>query len=93
MSVHDAEPMDIYVDEHGELWRVVGTFSEPTVIMERVEKSARSDMEYDSGRKLGGVSGSMWMGWKRIYRPAKKPPLDLPRRPVPLKDSDCAMNT
>ncbi len=37
MSVHDAEPMDIYVDPQGKLWRCVGTHKEPTVIFEEVE--------------------------------------------------------
>lgn len=37
MSVHDAEPMDIYADAQGKLWRCVGICREPTVIFEEVE--------------------------------------------------------
>lgn len=37
MSVHDAEPGDIYADETGKLWRIVGVCHEPTVIAEEVE--------------------------------------------------------
>lgn len=37
MSVHDAEPGDIYADEQGKLWRIVGVCHEPTVIAEEVE--------------------------------------------------------
>ena len=36
-SVSDAEPLDVYVDKQGKLWRVVGVCKEPTVIMEEVE--------------------------------------------------------
>lgn len=37
MSVHDAQPNDIYVDNTGKLWRCVGVCHEPTVIFEEVE--------------------------------------------------------
>lgn len=37
MTVHDAEPSDIYVDANGKLWRCVSTCSEPTVTFEEVE--------------------------------------------------------
>lgn len=37
MSVHDAEPWDVYVDSAGKLWRCVGICREPTVIFEEVE--------------------------------------------------------
>lgn len=37
MSVHDALPMDVYVDAQGKLWRCVGICTEPTVIFEEVE--------------------------------------------------------
>jgi hypothetical protein len=26
-------------------------------------------------RKSGGISGAMWQGWKRVYRPEPKKPL------------------
>lgn len=66
MSVHDAEPADVYADANGKLWRVVGTCREPTVIVEEVEPDP-----INHGRKIrqsGGVSGLMWNGFKRIYR-------------------------
>lgn len=65
MSVHEAEPGDVYVDAHGKLWRVMGTCKEPTVTVVEIEP-------YDTRkpiRKNGGVSGLMWNGFKRIYRP------------------------
>lgn len=37
MSVHDAEPNDIYADEQGKLWRIIGVCHQPTVIAEEVE--------------------------------------------------------
>ncbi len=37
MSVHDAEPGDVYVDAIGKLWRCVSICHEPTVVMEEVE--------------------------------------------------------
>lgn len=41
MSVHDAEPGDIYTDESDKLWRIVGVCREPTVIAEEVEGTLR----------------------------------------------------
>ena len=37
MSVHDAEPGDIYVDDQGKLWRCYMTCHEPTISFEEVE--------------------------------------------------------
>lgn len=37
MSVHDAEPGDIYADANGKLWRITGICHEPTVEAEEVE--------------------------------------------------------
>lgn len=64
MSVHEAQPMDVYVDAQGKLWRVVGIFGEPSVIVEEVEsKSPETPV-----RMTGGVSGCMWRGFKRVVR-------------------------
>jgi streptogramin lyase len=64
MSVHDAEPQDIYVDAQGKLWRCIGMISEPTALFEEVEAEALNI----NRRQYGGVSGLMWNGFKRIYR-------------------------
>lgn len=37
MSVHDAEPGDIYTDASGKLWRIVAICHQPTVDAEEVE--------------------------------------------------------
>lgn len=37
MSVHDAQPGDIYTDEQGKLWRIIGVCHQPTVTAEEVE--------------------------------------------------------
>lgn len=64
MPVHEAQPMDVYTDENGKLWRVVGIFGEPAVIVEEIEsKSPESPV-----RMTGGVSGLMWNGFKRVVR-------------------------
>lgn len=68
MSVHDAQPSDLYVDAAGKLWRVVGVCGEPTVIVEEVE----SKTPETPVRQSGGVSGYMWHGFKRIHRPDPK---------------------
>ena len=65
--MRDAEPNDVYVDETGKLWRVVGVCGEPTVIVQEIESAAPE-------RRHGGVSGAMWFGWKRIHRPTKPDP-------------------
>lgn len=65
MSVHDAELGDIYVDGAGKLWRVIAICGEPTVRVQEVESLA-------PGNALtmnGGISGYMWHGFRRIYRP------------------------
>lgn len=68
MSVHDAEPGDIYVDSRGRLWRIVGTWHEPVVIAEEIERHNATPQ-----RQTAGVSGLLWHGFERIYRPAKPP--------------------
>jgi hypothetical protein len=71
MSVHEAEPGDVYVDENGKLWRVIGVCGEPTVIVREIEPDAP---ESPPVTRSGGVSGYMWHGWKRVHRqPEKKP--------------------
>lgn len=72
-SVHDAQPSDVYVDDSGKLWRVVGVCGEPTVIMQEVETAEPESPV----RKNGGVSGLMWRGFKRIHRP--EPPRPDPK--------------
>lgn len=64
MSVHDAQPGDIYADAQGKLWRVISVCAEPTVTVEEVEKLGQENV-----RRGGGVSGYMWYGFKRIFRP------------------------
>jgi hypothetical protein len=77
MSVHDAQPNDLYVDAGGKLWRVVGVCSEPTVIVQEVEATTPESPVKQSG----GVSGLMWSGFKRIHRPpAPKAPEKFSRR-------------
>jgi len=70
MSVHDAQPNDVYVDDSGKLWRVVGVCGEPTVIVQEVEPDAPESPV----KRSGGVSGLMWNGFKRIHRPEKPKP-------------------
>jgi hypothetical protein len=69
MSVHDAQPGDIYLDARGCLWKVVGTWHEPVIDMVQID-DPRVPMLENSMRphQLGGVSGLMWQGFKRIHR-------------------------
>jgi hypothetical protein len=65
MSVHDAELGDVYVDDQGKLWRVFMKCGEPTVHVQEIEPLC-----HDSPVTMaGGVSGQMWQGFKRIFRP------------------------
>jgi hypothetical protein len=68
MSVHDAELGDIYVDDDGKLWRVIAICGEPTVHVQEVETVTPESPV----KKLGGVSGFMWHGFRRIHRPEPK---------------------
>lgn len=67
MSMHDAQPGDVYVDAQGKLWRVFSYCSQPTVGVEEIEKNG--DYADDQRVRMnGGVSGLMWDGFKRICR-------------------------
>lgn len=76
MSVHDAQPGDIYVDECGKLWRVKFTISDPSVEVEEVEPRFYTEQVGNGVYRMvrqpecrsGAVSGLMWNGFKRIYR-------------------------
>ncbi len=60
--MHGAELNDLYADEEGKLWRVIAICGEPTVTVAEVEPSA-----LDSPMRMrGGVSGQMWVGFKRL---------------------------
>lgn len=74
VAMNDPEPGDIYVDHDGKLWRVVGVCGEPTVHMQEVETTSPESPV----RREGGVSGYMWNGFKRIFRPD-------PPKPDPMK--------
>lgn len=65
-GVQDAEPGDVYVDAKGTLWRVIGSCHEPTVIVQSIE----NDSIAEAKRMSGGVSGVMWQGFTRIWRPS-----------------------
>lgn len=41
-KMRDAEPMDVYADATGKLWRVVSVCHEPTVVVEEVEPSGHT---------------------------------------------------
>lgn len=63
MSVHDAEPSDIYTDKYGKLWRCIGICREPTVTFEEVE-----------GRTIApSQSNQMAQGTLASYAPSAPP--------------------
>lgn len=67
MSVHGAEPSEIYEDKHGARWLVVSVCNEPTVRMQRIEGVWR---EHSTPEVMaGGVSGLMWSGFKKVLGP------------------------
>jgi len=65
VSVHDALPGDIYVDDRGKLWRCMVICNEPTRTFEEVERRHETG---DKDRINGGVGGLTWNGWRRIWR-------------------------
>jgi hypothetical protein len=71
VSVHDAEPGDIYVDAEGKLWRVLWTCREPTVCLQAVEPPPTL-LSNGSQQRQGGISGQMWHGFKRIWQKAEE---------------------
>lgn len=62
MSVHDAEPGDVYRDKRGELWRVRWVCREPTVCVERLSP----DPFLEPTAQSGGVSGLLWNGFVKL---------------------------
>lgn len=60
--MHDAKPGDIYEDANGKKWLVYGICQEPTVFAEELEVIHPNP----AVRKIGGVNGFMWDGFKRI---------------------------
>jgi hypothetical protein len=68
MSVHEAEPGDVYVDGQGELWKIVGICREPTVIADRLTTAFEREGGAGIGqqRQSGGVSGLMWNGFRKL---------------------------
>jgi hypothetical protein len=69
MSVHDAEPGDIYLDARGCLWKVVGTWREPVIDMVQIDDPRVSVLDHSMRpHQLGGVSGLMWQGFKRLLK-------------------------
>ena len=65
MSVRDAKPGDLYADPHGNVWRVIGIWQEPTVKMMQIDDPAGQEHTFRP-HQHGGVSGQMWEGFKRI---------------------------
>lgn len=65
MSVHDALPGDIFVDEQGKLWRCMSICNEPMRTFVEIEPPHAN---FAASQKCGGVSGLMWRGWKRVWR-------------------------
>ena len=61
MSVKDAEPGDIYADEQGKLWRIIGVCHEPTVIAEEVEGSLHDPHAPAAPNAAAGI-GIGWVG-------------------------------
>lgn len=70
LDLNKCEPMTLYTDGQGKLWRVVGYWTEPVVCMEPVE-------EPEGKRLYGGIRGAMWDGFTRMV-PEQKPPQLIP---------------
>lgn len=80
----DAQLDDLFVDDQDRIWRCVGVINEPSVIMEELEGHTQAPPDYHAmatmqarppdpppiikERKNGGVSASMWTGFRRIWR-------------------------
>jgi len=71
-NMRDAEPGDIYVDDDGKLWRVVGVICEPSVTVEAVEHEFIIGGAPQFPRRSGGITGHMWHDYQRIYRPSAR---------------------
>ena len=74
MSIKDARPGDIYVDEFGKVWRVMSYCSEPTVGMERLELAddIRNSPVTLPHKKHAAVNAELWSGFKLLH--VAKPP-------------------
>lgn len=63
-GIRGMQPLDIYVDEKGHEWEVVGYWTEPVVIMQR--KALPGERLEHPLRKTAGISGLMWSGFKKL---------------------------
>lgn len=90
MSVHDAMPGDIYVDDKGHLFEVVMVCADPTVSMVRVYRTTE-DAHLQPARSTplsGALTAPMWDRFQRIYRPARGRVSHLHRMPPdPIGDT------
>ncbi len=59
MTVHDAQPQDIYVDENGKLWRCYMTCGEPTVGFEEVEGYVPNPMANQGAQAIAFIPNQM----------------------------------
>lgn len=77
MSVNDKpDCMDVYVDEYGALWRVIGLVSEPSVILEQIEGDAKRHI-------TASITSPLFCRMSRVYRPPARTPFDEIFAPVP----------
>lgn len=73
MSISESNLGDLYMDENGKLWRVIGLLSEPSITMEKVEPEAQPNPAYGNPGGQGGMGGTIG-----TYQP--QPFLPLPYR-------------
>jgi len=71
MSVHNAEPGEIYEDAKGDRWLVISILPEPSVTMQRIQPQY-FDNSPKPDQQGGGISGAMWNGFAKIADAPKR---------------------
>lgn len=65
LSIEKCEPGTLYKDAEGTLWRVVGYWTDPVVVMDMV-CDADGVPHTQPERRTAGVNGDLWNGFRRL---------------------------
>ena len=65
LDLNKCEPMTLYKDADGTLWRMVGYWTDPVVMMEEV-CDANGIPSTSPERLTAGINGELWSGFRRL---------------------------
>ncbi len=63
-DIDKAQPNDLFQDEKGNMWVVIGRCDDPVIYMEQVQLPGQPKIQLR--KRDGGITGNMWDGFKNI---------------------------